>query len=127
MLALIGENGILNKSNEAREENQKQIAAEKINLKITNIQIANYIEKQQMPKLQELADGLCEDENDEIQYVTTKSQKEASLDKIKVGEAESIFTKLREYPYEFEIDSKLRLASIDGIKIADRRRFGIRS
>lgn len=32
---------------------------------------------------------------------------------------DSIFTKLTDYPYEFEIDSSLRLASIDGIRIAD--------
>lgn len=30
-----------------------------------------------------------------------------------------IYTKLIEYPYEFGIDSNLRLASIDNVKIAD--------
>lgn len=120
ILTLNGENGILGKSQTAKEETNKQTATEIIQLKITNIQIETYGEKQQMPSLQELADGLCEDENDEIEYVFTKSQKEqASLEKIKIGDATSIFTKLREYPYEFEIDRQLKLASINGIKVAD--------
>ena len=70
-----------------------------------------------MPTLQYLADGLCEDE--EMEYVLLESKKSASLDKITIGEESSIFTKLKEYPYEFEIDAKLRLASINGVKIAD--------
>ncbi len=117
--SISGENGVLKKADNGAEENRKQTATEKINLKITNIQIETYGKKQQMPSLQELADGLCEDEKDEIEYVFTTSQKEqASLDKIEIGEATSIFTKLREYPYEFEINSSLQLASIDNIKIA---------
>ena len=114
---LTGDNGILNKANEATEENRKQTAAEKMNLKITNIQIKSYAEKEEMPTLQYLADGLCEDE--EMEYVLLESKKSASLDKITIGEESSIFTKLKEYPYEFEIDAKLRLASINGVKIAD--------
>ncbi len=70
-----------------------------------------------MPTLQELADVLCED--DEIQYVTLKSEI-ASINKIEIGNSSSIFTKLKDYKYEFEIDSNLRLASINGIKIADQ-------
>ncbi len=77
-----------------------------------------YAEKQKLPSLQELADGLCEDKEDEIEYVITKKE-QASLKKIEVGEATSIFTKLREYPYEFEINSRLQLASINGVKIND--------
>ena len=38
---------------------------------------------------------------------------------ITVGGNNSIFVKLNQYNYEFEIDSNLRLASIDGVKIAD--------
>lgn len=89
-----------------------------MNLKITNIQIATYSQKQQLPNLQDLANGLCQDEADEIEYVFTESQhKQANLEKIEVGEAKSIFTKLREYPYEFEINSSLQLASINGEKL----------
>ena len=117
MNLLIGENGIFAKANVAKEETNKKTATEKINLKITNLQVNNYAEKQQMPTLQDLADNFCED--NEIQYVDLASQKVGSLNKIEVGNNNSIFTKLKEYPYEFEINSKLQLASINGVKIAD--------
>ena len=114
---LIGENGIFAKANVAKEKTNKKTATEKINLKITNLQVNNYAEKQQMPTLQDLADNFCDD--NEIQYVDLASQKVGSLNKIEVGNNNSIFTKLKEYPYEFEINSKLQLASINGVKIAD--------
>ncbi len=54
-----------------------------------------------------------------MKYVIKKEEnKIASLDKIDVTEVSSIFVKIKKYPYEFEIDSDLKLASIDGIKIA---------
>lgn len=77
-----------------------------------------YIEKQQMPTLKQLSVLLSEDR--EISYVTETSQKVADTKKYEVGEnPTSIYTKLEEYPYEFEIDDELKLASIDGIQIAD--------
>lgn len=88
-----------------------------MNMKITGLQMKNYTTKQRLPNLQELADGLCEDE--EIEYVVLESKTMASLNKITVGERESIFTKIKKYPYEFERNSQLQLASIDGVKIAD--------
>ena len=78
--------------------------------------MVSYGENTRKATLQELADGLCADE--EIQYVLLESQKTASLDAIEVGEAKSIFTKLKKYPYEFEIDENLQLASVDGVKVA---------
>ena len=114
---LTGDNGILGKSGKAKEETQKQTATEKINLKITNVQMDSFANTQTMPTLQNLADAFCED--NEIQYVELASKEIASLEKITVGSSNSIFTKLKEYPYEFEIDSSLRLASINGVKIAD--------
>ncbi len=77
----------------------------------------NYAKNKRLPSLQELADGLCED--DEMEYVLLTSQKMAKLNKIEVGQNKSIFTKLKKYPYEFEINGQLRLASIDGVKIED--------
>ena len=111
------ENGILNKSQTAKEENNEKTATEIMNLKITNAQIQSYAEKQKMPSLQYLANMLCEDE--EMQYVELETQKQAKLKEITVGLATSIFTKLKDYPYEFEIDANLRLASIDGIKVSN--------
>ena len=85
-----------------------------MNLKITNIQIKEYSQTQSMPILQKIADALCNDE--EIQYVTTTSNV-ASINKIVIGNAKSIYTKLKEYPYEFEINESLQLAAIDGKQI----------
>lgn len=80
------------------------------------MQIEVYSKEQRMPTLQEFADGLCLD--DEIEYVQLKSKKVAGLQKVDVGKNTSIFTKIKEYPYEFEINSSLQLASINGIKVA---------
>ena len=77
----------------------------------------NYAKNKRLPSLQELADGLCEDE--EMEYVLLTSQKMDKLNKIEVGQNKSIFTKLKKYPYEFEINGQLRLASIDGVKIEE--------
>lgn len=110
-----GNDGILNKSRTASEEYNKQTATETMNLKITNVQISKYTEVQRMPTLKELADNFCED--NDFQYVQETS-KLASLTKISNENPTSIYTKLKAYPYEFEINSSLQLASIDGIKIA---------
>lgn len=75
-----------------------------------------YTKEQRMPTLQELADALCEDK--EMEYVVLESKAVASIDKVIVGDKKSIFTKIKKYPYEFEINSSLQLASIDGVKIA---------
>ena len=113
----LGNNGIFIKSKEAKEKTNKQEATDIINLKITTAQMNKYADEQRMPTLQELADVLYED--NEIQYVALE-HKEANKEKVTVGEKTSIFTKLNNYPYEFEINSKLQLASIDGIKIASQ-------
>ena len=112
----LGNTGIVNKAQTASEKTIKEAAKEAMNLKITNVQIESYVEKQRMPTLQEIADNFCQDED--FEYVELETKKTASLNKIEVGENESIFTKLKEYPYEFEINSQLQLASIDGVKVA---------
>lgn len=76
-----------------------------------------YANSGRLPTLQELANDLCEDS--EIEYVNIERRKISSIGKIEVGEAKSIFTKLNDYPYEFEINSFLQLASIDGVQIAN--------
>ena len=119
---ILGNNGLLHKAQTASDETKKSQATETMNLKITNIQISSYAETQQLPNLQYLADKLCED--NDMEYVLTASKEHASLDKIDVTNISSIFTKLKEYPYEFEINSSLQLASIDGVKIADNNDDG---
>jgi len=114
----LGNNGMFTRAKEAKEVTNKQEATEKINLKITTAQMNKYAEKQKMPTLQELADVLYED--NEIEYVALES-KVADKEKIEIGDSTSIYTKLNKYPYEFEINSKLQLASINGIKIANNK------
>ena len=115
---LMGEKGILNKSQTAKEENNEKTATEIMNLKITDAQMWSYVEKQRMPTLKELSLSLKEDK--EISYVTEKSQKIADTKyDVPSDTPSSIYTKLNEYPYEFEIDANLRLASIDGIKVSN--------
>ena len=114
----IGKNGIINNAEIVGEETNKQTATEKINLKIINAQMGSYVEKQRMPTLKELSLSLKEDK--EISYVTEKSQKIADTKyDVPSDNPSSIYTKLNEYPYEFEIDTNLRLASINGIKVSD--------
>ena len=116
---IFGNLGIVTKEKEAKEENLKQTAKEIMNLKITSIQIENYTENKTLPSLQFLADKLCED--NDMEYVLTQSKAHASLDKIDTTNLSSIYTKLKEYPYEFEINDSLQLASIDGVKVADNK------
>lgn len=111
----LGKNGMLTTAKQAKEETNKQTATEQINLKITTAQVNKYAEEQRMLTLKELSVALGEDE--EIEYVTEKSQMAST--KYEVGEnPNSIFTKLNKYSYEFEINSFLQLASINGIKVA---------
>lgn len=112
---LTGENGILTKSKNASEETNKQTATEIINLKITTAQINTYAKEQRMPTLQEVANTFCKD--NEIEYVVLES-KVSSLNEIDIQGHNSFFTKLNEYPYEFEINSSLQLASINGVKLS---------
>ena len=111
----LGNNGIFTRAKQAKEVTNKQEATDTINLKITTAQMNKYAEKQEMPNLQELADILYED--NEIEYVALET-KVGEKEKITVGTNTSIYTKLNKYPYEFEINSSLQLASINGVKIA---------
>lgn len=107
----LGENGILNYSKEAKEETNKETATEKINLKITNAQMESYAKKERMPTLKEVSLVLKEDE--EVEYVT--ETKQIASTKYEVGEEPTfIYTKLKDYPYEFGINSSLQLASVNG-------------
>ena len=114
---VMGENGIIKKANTASEETNKESAAEKLSLKITNVQIDSYTSKQRMPTLQELADEL--DKDSEIEYVKKKNVEVGSLAKVDIGDATSILTKLKDYKYVFEINNKFQLASIDGKQVSD--------
>lgn len=115
-ISAITQTGLFGKAKLAEEKTEKSQATETMNLKITNIEISSYAENTKLPSLQYVADKLCED--NDVEYVLLESKNIASIEKINVGEGKSIFTKLKEYPYEFEINSNLQLASVDGVKIA---------
>lgn len=112
---IAGSDGILGRASGAVEQNEEATATEKMELKITYFNMISYGENTRKATLQELADGLCKDE--EMQYVKLKNQEIASLEPIDVTGESSIFVKLKEYPYEFEIDGDLHLASVDGVKV----------
>ena len=116
---IVGKNGLFIRGQMATKEHVKQEAIEVMNSKITGIQIESYTENQKLPNLQYLSDKLCEDI--EIEYVEKETKKQASLNKIDVTGLNSIFTKIKKYPYEFEIDEELKLASIDGIRIENKQ------
>lgn len=117
IMTLTQENGIFIKSNEAKEEQNRQTATEKVNLKITASQIDVYGKEQRMPTLKELS--LSFEKDGEIEYVTETSKLASVEYNVPSDNPNTIYTKLKEYPYEFEIDSNLKLASIDGVKIAN--------
>ncbi len=113
----LSNNGIFNRANEAKELTNKQTATEIINLKITTAQMNKYAEKQEMPTLKELSLILGND--NEIEYVTETSKVASTEYDVPSENPTSIYTKLSKYPYEFEINSSLQLASINGVKVAN--------
>lgn len=112
----LGNNGIFNRANDAKELTNKQTAIEKINLKITTAQINKYAEKQENITLKELSEVLRDD--NEIQYVTEKSQIANSKYEVGVNPSK-IYTKLNEFPYEFEINTSLKIIKIDGKQVTN--------
>ena len=112
----LGNNGIFTKAQEAKEKTQRETATEKINLKITTAQMNSYAEKQEMPTLKELSLILKEDS--EISYVTEESKVASAEYNVPSDNPSTIYTKLKDYNYEFGINSSLQLASIDGVKVA---------
>lgn len=113
----LGNNGIFTKAQETKEKTQRETATEKINLKITTAQMNSYAETQEMPTLKELSLILKEDS--EISYVTEESKVASAEYNVPSENPSAIYTKLKDYDYEFGINSSLQLASIDGVKVAE--------
>lgn len=115
---LTGENAIFYKAKKSEEETRKQTATEILNLKITNTQMATYTKEKRMQTLKELALSLDPEKDKEIQSLTKKKTKTASLEWVNDTDYDSIFTILKEYPeYEFEINASLQLASVNGEQV----------
>lgn len=118
-IANLGKNGLLEKTKLGKEKIQKEEATEQINIKITNVEILKYAEKQRMPTLKELADNFCEDKDfDKVIEKAAEVGTIGNLPKILNDNPTAIIVKLKAYPYEFEINKDLQLASIDGTKVS---------
>ena len=112
---IFSENGLINKAKVGASDYDKSQATETMNLKITEQEMDSYVKVGRLPTLKELADSFCED--NDFEYVQETSEI-ASLTKISSENPTSIFTKLKAYSYEFEINSNLQLASINGVQVA---------
>lgn len=119
----IGNNGLFAKAKYAKEETLKSQATEKIQFKITTAQMELYGQNTRMPTLKEL--GVLLQQDNEIQYVEPETQEKKVADisktdwsKEEIQEPEIIYTKLKNYEYEFGINSTLQLASVNGVKVA---------
>lgn len=112
-----GENGLFSNAKKAKEETEKAEAQEILNLKISSAYTKSYIDNEDM-NLQYLANYLCENEENDVQYVGIESG-EGSLVPPTIGEDDKLYVKLVKYPYEFEINQELKISKIDGIEIAD--------
>lgn len=110
-------NGIFDRAKQARNLTNKQEATDRINLKILTAQANKYAENQEMPTLKELSEILKEDE--EIQYITEASKVASVEYNVTSENPTSIYVKLKEYSYEFEINSQLKLIKIDGKEVVD--------
>lgn len=108
---IAGSEGLMSKTSQALDQNDEATATEKMELKITYFDMISYGENTRKATLQELAEGLFQDK--EIDYIKIKENKIASLEEINVTGENSIFAKLKKYPYEFEIDNDLHVVSTD--------------
>lgn len=117
--AITGENSLINKAKMAKNESNKSDAKQLLQLKITGIQMDEYGKNQEMPDLEKLGNALGEDE--QITYVTAKSKKLGSennvCDIVDWTNVSVIYTKLKDYDYEFGINDSLQIASIDGVSV----------
>ena len=113
----LSDNGIFYWAKQARNLTNEQEATDRMNLKILTAQTNKYAENQEMPTLKELSEILKEDE--EIQYITETSKLASVEYNVPSENPTSIYTKLKKYSYEFEINSQLKLVKIDGKEITD--------
>lgn len=114
IVMVVRNNDILTKTKDNKEENSKQEAVEAMNSKLYDITIQYDSIDANISPLQFLVNKLCEDP--EIEYVIKDSEDTPSKDKIDVTEYSSIFTKLKKYPYKFEINGEFKIITIDGVK-----------
>ena len=107
---------LLNNTIKARKKSDYETANELMKIKLSAIELDYKLHGKGLSKLQFTADRLCED--DDIEYVLTEGRKESSIAKIKLAQnVTKIYTKLKKYNYEFEINNNIQIASINGKKV----------
>ena len=112
-IATLKNTNLFNSAIKAKEKSDYEAAKESMNIKLSAINTDYEMHGNGEAKLQFTADKLCED--DDIEYMHTEGKKQASIAKITLGKnATKIYTKLRKYKYEFEINDNIQIASIDG-------------
>ena len=117
-IATLKGTNLFNNAIKAKEKSDYEAAKEAMELKLSAINTDYEMHGNGEAKLQFTADKLCED--DDIEYMHTEGKKQASIAKITLGKnATKIYTKLRKYKYEFEINDNIQIASIDGKKVED--------
>ena len=108
---VIGENGLFGKANIAKEETNKSTATEKIKLKILEYK-AEVTSKQEDETLKGFKEFYSQDS--EIEYINLCIEDNGNLIEANEQTPTRAKIKLKDYSYEFIIDEKLNIISIDG-------------
>ena len=108
---VIGENGLFGKANIAKEETNKSTATEKVKLKILEYK-SEAASKQEDETLKGFKEFYSQDS--EIEYVNLCVGDNGKLVDANENTPTRAKVKLKEYSYEFVIDDKLKIISIDG-------------
>lgn len=112
-LYFIFNDNILEKTISSEKETNKQIATELMTIKISLAQINFYEKNHKLPTLKDLSLELKEDS--EIAYLAETTRIASAEYDVISDNPVCIYTKLNNYPYEFEINSSLQLASVNMI------------
>lgn len=103
--------GLFSKAKQAENTSNKSQATELLKLKMAECQIQSIGEKKTNATLAYLAAFLENDKKTvgDIEYVEAESKALADLNETAYLEWNKIYTKLAKYPYEFEIDTSLKV------------------
>ena len=108
---VIGENGLFGKANIAKEETNKSTATEEVKLKILEYK-SEAASKQEDETLKGFKEFCSQDS--EIEYINLYIEENGNLIETNEQIPTKAKIKLKDYSYEFIIDEKLNIISIDG-------------
>lgn len=108
----LGDNGIITRSQYAKERHEYGTAKEIIELKVANLEMQKIAENNKDPQLQYIANGLWPEVDSEIEYVDVSTRVATTSSYITIGDSiDTIFVKLKAYKYEFEISRSGKIVS----------------